>query len=380
MFQFTEEQQLMIKAAKEFVAQELAPIAAELDEKGEFRRELYNRMAELGFTQIPFPEEYGGLGLDMRTFVSIIEQIAKVCNATAGCIATSVSLVAQAIYKFGTEEQKKKYLVPLVEGRTLGSFALTEPNAGTDASRQQTTAVLEGDEYVLNGSKIFITNGGDAETYVVFAMTDKSKGVKGISAFIVEKDTPGFAFGKKERKMGIRSSSTRELIFRNCRIPKENLLGKEGEGFKIAMTAIDNGRLAVAAQALGIAQGALEEAVRYAKEREQFGKPIAHFQGISFKLADMATAVEASRLLIYQACYLQDNNLPVTKLGAMAKMYASDTAMMVTTEAVQILGGYGYTKDFPVERFMRDAKITQIYEGTNEAQRMVIAANLLKEY
>jgi butyryl-CoA dehydrogenase len=292
-------------------------------------------------------------------------------------LSAHTSLAGWPIYKYGNEDQKKKYLEPMALGEKLGAYGLTEPTAGTDAAAQRTTAVLDGDSYILNGNKIFITNGGEAEVNVVFAVTDKEKKTKGISAFIVEKGTPGFSFGKKERKMGLRSSPTLELIFDNCRVPKENLLGNEGDGFKIAMSTLDGGRNGVAAQAVGIAQGALDEAVSYAKSREQFGQPIANFQAISFMLADMGTKIEASRLLTYQAAYLESEGLPYGKASAMAKLFASETAMEVTTKAVQIFGGYGYTRDYPVERFMRDAKITELYEGTSEVQRLVISRHLL---
>jgi alkylation response protein AidB-like acyl-CoA dehydrogenase len=283
-----------------------------------------------------------------------------------------------AIYAYGTEEQKKKYVTALCEGKMLGAFGLTEPNAGTDAAAQQTVAVLQGDHYILNGSKIFITNAGEADVYVVFAMTDKTKGVKGITAFILEKGMPGFTFGKKEHKMGIRSSQTMELIFQDVKVPVANILGKEGEGFKIAMTTLDGGRIGVAAQALGIAQAALDHAVKYAKERVQFGKPIAANQAIAFMLADMATKVDAARLLTYRAAYNKDRGLPYSKEAAMAKMFASDAAMSITTDAVQIFGGYGYSREYPVESLMRNAKITQIYEGTNQVQRMVVSGAILR--
>ncbi|MCX7781311.1 MAG: acyl-CoA dehydrogenase, partial [Negativicutes bacterium] len=339
---------------------------------------LFDKMGELGFTSICFPEQYGGVGGDYLSYILAVEEMSKVDDGMGVALSASVSLCAWPIYAFGTEEQKQKYLVPLVEGSKLGAFGLTEANAGTDAAAQQTVAVADGDHYVLNGSKMFITNAGEAEVYVVFAMTDKAKGVKGITAFIVEKGMPGFTFGKKEHKLGIRSSQTMELIFQDVRVPKANVLGKEGEGFKIAMSTLDGGRIGIAAQALGIAQAALDHAVRYSKERVQFGKPIAANQAIAFMLADMATKVEAARLLTYRAAYLKDQGLPYAKEAAMAKMYASDAAMAVTTDAVQIFGGYGYSREYPVERLMRNAKITQIYEGTNQVQRMVISGTLLR--
>ncbi len=327
---------------------------------------------------IPFPKEYGGQGGDNLAYAMAVEELSKVCATTGVIVSAHTSLCAAPIYEFGTEEQKQKYLIPLAKGEKLGAFGLTEPNAGTDASAQQTRAVLEGDHYVLNGSKIFITNAGYADVYIIMAMTDKSKGVKGISAFIVERDFEGFSVGKKEAKMGIRGSATCELIFENCKVPKENLLGKVGQGFKIAMKTLDGGRIGIAAQALGIAQGAIDETVKYVKERKQFGRPIAKFQNTQFTLADMQTKTDASRLLVYRAARAKDNNERYSSFAAMAKLFASETAMEVTTKAVQLHGGYGYTREYPVERMMRDAKITEIYEGTSEVQKMVIAGTLLK--
>jgi len=377
-FEFNEEQLMMQKMVREFAEKEIAPGVAERDEKEEFSRELLDKAGELGLTGICFPEEYGGAGGDYISYIIANEEIARVDDCVQTGFAASVSLCAMPIFNYGTEEQKQKYVVPLAEGTKLGAFGLTEPNAGTDASAQQTVAVLNGDHYVLNGSKIFITNGGSAEIYVVFAMTDKSKGVKGITAFILEKGMPGFTFGKKEHKMGIRSSQTMELVFQDVKVPLENRLGKEGEGFKIAMNTLDGGRIGVAAQALGIAQCALEHAIKYSKERVQFGKPISSNQAIAFMLADMATEIDAARLLIYRAAWLKQNGKPHSKEAAMAKMYASDIAMKVATDAVQIFGGYGYTREYPVERLMRNAKITQIYEGTNQVQRMVISGAILR--
>jgi len=377
-FQLSEDQKMMQKIAREFAQKELAPTVEERDEAERFERSLFDKMAELGFTGIFYPSEYGGADGDYLSYILIGEEIAKVDVGMCVTLQASASLCAWPIYKFGTEEQKKKYLVPLAEGSKLGAFGLTEPGAGTDAAAQQTTAVDAGDHYVVNGSKIFITSGGEAEIYVIFAMTDKSKGTKGISAFILEKGMPGFTFGKKEHKMGIRTSQTMELVFQDVKVPKENMLGKEGEGFKIAMTTLDGGRIGVAAQAVGIAQGALDHAIRYAKERIQFGKPIANNQAIAFMLADMAAKIEASRYLTYRAAWLKQNDRPVSLEAAMAKMVASDAAMEVTTDAVQIFGGYGYSREYPVERLMRDAKITQIYEGTNQVQRMVISGALLR--
>ena len=335
-------------------------------------------MKTAGLLGVPFAKEYGGEGGDNLGYAMTVEEISKVCATSGVIISAHTSLGASPINEFGTEEQKQKYLVPLAKGEKLGAFGLTEPNAGTDASAQQTTAVLDGDEYVLNGTKIFITNGGVADIYIVMAMTDKTLGTRGISAFIVEKDTPGFTFGPKEKKLGIRGSATTELIFQDCRIPKENLLAKVGHGFKIAMKTLDGGRIGIAAQALGIAQGALDETVAYVKERKQFGRPISAFQNTQFELADMASRIEAARLLVYKAAWKKDNGLPYSVDAATAKLFAAETAMYVTTKAVQLHGGYGYTRDYPVERMMRDAKITEIYEGTSEVQKMVISAALLK--
>ncbi|RFU70855.1 acyl-CoA dehydrogenase [Peribacillus saganii] len=378
-FKLSEEHEMIRKMVRDFARNEVAPTAAERDEEERFDREIFDKMAELGLTGIPWPEEYGGIGSDYLAYCIAIEELSRVCASTGVTLSAHTSLAGWPIYKFGSEEQKQKYLRPMAEGKTIGAYGLTEPGSGSDAGGMRTTAKLDGDHYILNGSKIFITNGGIADTYVVFALTDPSSKQKGTSAFIIEKDFPGFGVGKKEKKLGIRSSPTTEIIFEDCRVPKENLLGSEGEGFKIAMMTLDGGRNGIAAQAVGIAQGALDAAVEYAKERVQFGKPIASQQGISFKLADMATSVEASRLLTYQAAWLESEGLPYGKESAMSKLFAGDTAMKVTTEAVQVFGGYGYTKDYPVERFMRDAKITQIYEGTQEIQRLVISRMITKD-
>ncbi|SES70259.1 acyl-CoA dehydrogenase [Anaerobranca gottschalkii] len=377
-FSFSKEHQMLQTMYREFAEKEVKPLAHHVDEAEEFPVETVKKLARYGFLGIPFPKEYGGQGGDNLAYAMAVEELSKVCATTGVIVSAHTSLCANPIYMFGTEEQKQKYLVPLAKGEKLGAFGLTEPNAGTDAGNQQTTAVLDGDNYILNGTKIFITNAGYADIYIVMAMTDKSAGVKGISAFIVEAGTPGFTIGKKEAKLGIRGSATCELIFENCVIPKENLLGKEGQGFKIAMQTLDGGRIGIAAQALGIAQGALDETVKYVKERKQFGKPLSFFQNTQFQLADMHTKVEAARLLVYKAAFHKDNGLPHSKEAAMAKLYAAETAMEVTVKAVQLHGGYGYTREYPVERMMRDAKITEIYEGTSEVQRMVIAANLLK--
>lgn len=379
-FELTEEQSLIRDMVRDFAENEIAPSAKERDEEERFDRALmFDKLGELGLTGIVFPEEYGGAGADYISYAIAVEELSRVCASTGVTLSAHLSLATNPIYLFGSEEQKQKFLVPMAKGEKMGGFGLTEPSAGSDAGGTKTTAVLDGDEWVLNGTKIFITNAGYAEVYVVMARTDKdAKKHHGISAFIVEKDTPGFTFGKKEEKLGIRSSPTMELVFENCRIPAGNLLGKEGEGFKVAMKTLDGGRIGIASQALGIAQGALEQAVNYAKERKQFERPIASFQGIMFQLADMACQVEAARLLVYQAAYKASNNQSYTQASAMAKLVASETAMKVSTQAVQVLGGYGYTREFPVERMMRDAKITEIYEGTSEIQRLVIGTNLCR--
>ncbi|UJL46010.1 acyl-CoA dehydrogenase [Virgibacillus sp. NKC19-16] len=377
-FQASEEQEMLRKMVRDFAKKDVEPTAAERDEEERFDRGIFDKMAELGLTGIPWPEEYGGIGSDFVSYCIAVEELSRVCASTGVTLSAHISLASWPIYTYGNEEQKKTFLNRLAIGEALGAYALSEPGAGSDVVSMKTAAKEDGNHYVLNGSKVWITNGGVADIYIVFAKTDADAKHKGISAFIVEKGTEGFTFGKKERKLGIRSSPTTELIFENCRIPKENMLGAEGDGFKIAMTTLDGGRNGIAAQALGIAQGALDASVDYAKEREQFGKPIAVNQGISFKLADMATEVEAARLLTYQAAWLESEGKPYGKASAMSKLYAGDAAMRATVEAVQVFGGYGYTKDYPVERYMRDAKITQIYEGTNEIQRVVIGKMLTK--
>ena len=377
-FELNEDQELLRKTVREFAEGEIAAKAAEMDEKEEYDWSLWTKMAEMGLAGIPFPDKYGGSEMDNVSYIIAVEELSRVCASTGVTISAHTSLGAWPIYHFGTEEQKQKYLVPLAEGEKIATLGLTEPSAGSDAGAVKTTAVLDGDEYVLNGNKIFITNGYYADIYVIIASVDKSKGHRGTAAFIVEKGTAGFTFGKKEHKLGIRASATYELVFENCRIPQENLLGKEGQGFKVALATLDGGRIGIAAQALGIAQGALEQAISYSKIREQFKQPISKFQGIQWMLADMATQIEAARLLTYQAAWLKDNDKPYGKESAMAKLFASECAMAVTTKAVQIFGGYGYTREYPVERMMRDAKITEIYEGTSEIQRIVIAANILK--
>ncbi|PHJ14571.1 acyl-CoA dehydrogenase [Fervidobacterium sp. SC_NGM5_G05] len=374
----TKEQLLARELFREFAEKEVKPLAQKVDEEEYFPMETVKKMAEIGMMGIPFPKEIGGAGGDYLTYIMAVEELAKVCATTSIILSAHTSLCCWPIFNFGTQQQKEKYLRPLLKGEMIGAFALTEPNAGSDAGNQQTTAKLVGDYYILNGSKIFITNGGVADVFIVFAMTDKSKGTKGISAFIVEKSFEGFKIGKPEKKMGIRGSSTTELIFEDCKVPKENLLGSEGMGFKIALQTLDGGRIGVGAQALGIAEGAIDEVLRYVKERKQFGKSIGSFQGIQWYIADMITKTRAAKLLVYDAAIKKDKGILTSADAAMAKKYASDVAMEVTTQAVQIFGGYGYTRDYPVERMMRDAKITQIYEGTNEVQKMVIAAQYIK--
>jgi alkylation response protein AidB-like acyl-CoA dehydrogenase len=379
-FELTEEQNLIRDMVRDFAETEVAPTAKIRDEEERFDRALmFDRLSELGLTGIVFPEEYGGAGADYISYAIAVEELSRICASTGVTLSAHLSLGANPIYLFGSEEQKQQFLVPLATGEKMGAFGLTEPAAGSDAGGTKTTAIREGKEWILNGTKIFITNGGEAETYVVFARTDRqAEKHHGISAFIVEKGTPGFSFGKKEQKLGIRSSPTLELIFENCSIPAANLLGQEGHGFKVAMKTLDGGRIGIASQALGIAQGAFDVAVNYAKERKQFDTSIGKFQGVLFQLADMATQIEAARLLVYNAAYKASNNLSYSQASAMAKLMASETAMKVTTQAVQILGGYGYTRDFPVERMMRDAKITEIYEGTSEIQRLVIGSSILR--
>lgn len=377
-FNLTKQQQMVKTLMRNFAENEVKPLAAEIDETERFPRETVDKMVRYGMMGIPFPKKYGGADGDTLSYAIAVEELSRVCGTTGVILSAHVSLCAHPIYQFGTEEQKQKYLVPLAKGELLGAFGLTEPNAGTDAAGQQTEAILDGDNWILNGSKVFITNGGQADIYIVIAMTDKSKGTRGISAFIVEKDFPGFSIGKKEHKMGIKASSTTELIFENCIVPKENLIGKVGDGFKIAMQTLDGGRIGIASQALGIAQGALDETVKYMKERKQFGKTLAQFQGLQWMVADMATKVQAARWMVYNAACRKDEKLPIAAEAAMAKLYAAEVAMEVTTKAVQLHGGYGYTREYPVERMMRDAKITEIYEGTSQVQKMVIAANVLK--
>ena len=382
-FQLSKEHEMARKLFQEFAQNEVKPLAQETDETETFPRATVEKMQKYGFMGIAVPKEYGGQGCDPLTYVMCVEEMAKVCGTTAVIVSAHSSLCCDPILHYGTEEQKQKFLVPLAKGEKLGAFGLTEPGAGTDAQGQQTKAVLDGDEYVLNGSKCFITNGKEADIYIIFAVTDivtdaKGRSKKIISAFIVEKGTPGFTFGTKEKKMGIRGSSTYELIFTDCRIPKENLLGKLGEGFKIAMHTLDGGRIGIAAQALGIAEGALDLTIAYTKERKQFGKSIAAQQNTAFQIANMATRIEAAKMLVYAAAKAKETQKVYTVEAAKAKLFAAETAMAVTTECVQLHGGYGYIREYDVERMMRDAKITEIYEGTSEVQRMVISGALLR--
>jgi butyryl-CoA dehydrogenase len=377
-FELTDEQQLIREAVREFAQAELVPIAAELDRDHRFPHEILPKLAELNLMGMPFPEKVGGAGTDYLSYIIALEEVSRACASTGIILSVHISLASWPIFKFGTEAQKDQYLPDMASGRRLGAFALTEPAAGTDAAAGTATAVLNGDEYVLNGSKIFITNAPHADVYIVFAKTDPEQGTRGMSAFIVEKDTPGFSVGEAEHKLGIRGSSTPPLYFADCRVPKDALLGEEGSGFKIAMQTLDGGRIGVSAQALGIAQAALDASVAYAKERVQFGKPIANLQAIQWMLADMATEVDAARLLVYRAAWCVDNGRPYSTEGAMAKLFASETATRVAGKAIQIHGGYGYTESYPVERNYRDAKITELYEGTSEVQRMVIARSALR--
>ena len=381
-FTLSKEHEMARALFREFAEKEVKPLAIEVDETEVFPRETVEKMAKAGFMGIPVPKEYGGQGCDVLTYAMCVEELAKVCGTTAVIVSAHTSLCVDPILTFGTPEQKEKYVPDLASGKKLGAFGLTEPMAGTDAQGQQTKAVLDGDEWVLNGSKCFITNGKEADVYVIFAVTGvvekRGRKMKEISAFIVEKGTPGFTFGTKEKKMGIRGSSTYELIFTDCRIPKENMLGAQGKGFGIAMHTLDGGRIGIAAQALGIAEGALETTVAYVKERKQFGRSIAQQQNTQFVLADLATKVEAAQLLVYKAACAKMTQKVYSVEAAKAKLFAAEVAMEVTTKCVQLHGGYGYIREYDVERMMRDAKITEIYEGTSEVQRMVISADLLK--
>ncbi|MBR3560501.1 MAG: acyl-CoA dehydrogenase [Oscillospiraceae bacterium] len=375
-FHLSKEHELARKMYREFAETEVKPLAEEIDEEERFPMETVEKMAKLGMMGIYFPKEYGGAGGDVLSYAMCVEELAKVCGTTAVIVSAHTSLCCAPIFENGTEEQKKKYLPDLLSGRKIGAFGLTEPNAGTDASGQQTIAVLDGDHYVLNGSKCFITNGSVADTFVVFAMTDPKAGNHGISAFIVERSFPGFSSGKHEKKMGIRGSSTTDLVFEDCIVPKENLLGKEGGGFKIAMKTLDGGRIGIASQALGLGEGAIDEAIKYTKERIQFKRRLSQFQNTQFQLADMACRMKAAQYLVYAAAMKKQNHEDYSCDASMAKLFAAEAASDVTRRAVQLFGGYGYTREYPVERMMRDAKITEIYEGTSEVQRMVIAKYL----
>ncbi|MBR3008908.1 MAG: acyl-CoA dehydrogenase [Stomatobaculum sp.] len=373
MFKMDQDHLDLITLYRDFAENTVKPLAADLDKEARFPEETIAQMAELGMLGIPFPEEYGGTGMDNLSYVQCVEELSKVCASTGVTLSAHTSLGSWPIYHFGTEEQKQKYLVPLASGEKLGAFGLTEPNAGTDAAGQKTTAVDKGDYWLLNGTKIFITNAGPAEIYIVFAMTDKEKGNRGITAFIVEKDMEGFSIGKHEEKMGIRGSATAELVLEDVKVPKENMLGELNKGFKIAMMTLDGGRIGIAAQALGIAEGAIKETVEYVNNRVQFGKRISQFQNTQFELAQMAANTEAAKLLVYQAACAKDAGEPYSHLAAMAKLVAAQNASDVTRRCLQLYGGYGYVRDYPIERMMRDAKITEIYEGTSEVQKMVIA-------
>jgi alkylation response protein AidB-like acyl-CoA dehydrogenase len=377
-FTFNEDQQAILAAVREFCDEELAPKARETDEAGAWPAENVRKMAELDLMGIPVPEEYGGLGMDFLTWSAVGEELSRACTTT-GAVYGAHALALVPIMQFGTEEQKRKYLVPLAKGEHIGAFGLTEPGAGSDAGAVATKAVRDGDHYLLNGTKIFISNGGEAQTYVIITSTAPRRGARGLTAFIVEKGTPGFEFGKDEKKMAFPSLPNRELIFTDCRVAKENMLGRENAGFLVAMKTLAVGRIGMATGAVGVARAALEAAVPYAHQREQFGKPISTFQAIQFMLADMATEVDCARLLTWRAAWLRDQNKPFEKEAAMAKLYASEVVMRTTTKAVQIFGGYGYTKEFPVERYMREAKLFEIVEGTSEIQRMVIANHVLRE-
>ena len=372
-FHFDQDEQDVLDMLHDFCLKEVAPIAAEIDENERFPEETWHKLADMGMMGVAYPEEYGGAGLSYVNYIGVCEELAKHCATTSVMVSAHSSLCCWPIAEYGTEEQKQKYLTKLASGEWLGAFGLTEPGAGTDAAMQKTVAEDKGDHWVLNGSKIFITNAGFANVFVVFAMTDKSLGTKGISAFIVERDFPGFKVGSHEKKMGIRGSSTCELVFEDCIVPKENLLGEIGKGFKIAMTTLDGGRIGIGAQALGIAQAAIDECVKYTKERVQFGKRISQFQNTQFQLADMQAKLDGARLLIYRAAQAKQDHEPYSHLAAMGKLMASEVASDVTRRALQLVGGYGYTREYPFERFMRDAKITEIYEGTSEVQRMVIS-------
>jgi alkylation response protein AidB-like acyl-CoA dehydrogenase len=376
-FALTEEHRLVQQTAREFATREILPVASQLDAEHRFPTEIVRGLGELGLMGVTVPEEYGGAGMDHVAYVLAMEEVARACASTAAIMSVNNSLVCDPILRYGTEEQKRRYLPVLASGRELGCYCLTEPQAGSDAASLQTTARLDGDRWVLNGTKVFVTNAREAWVFIVYARTEEVPGARGISAFLVERDYPGITVGKVERKMGLLASSTCEVLLEDCRVPRENLLGAREEGFKVALSTLDGGRIGIAAQAVGIARAALEESVAYAKERRQFGRPIAEFQAIQWKIADMATRIEAARLLALRAAWLRDQGKRCTVEASMAKLFASETAMFAAHQGVQIFGGYGYIKDYPVERYFRDAKITEIYEGTSEIQRMVIARNLL---
>lgn len=378
-FLLTEDQKMLQAMVRDFATRELEPIAAQIDKEARFPAESVRKMAELGLMGIPFPGEYGGSSSGELSFVLIEEELSRVSASIGTIYFVTAGLAGKPIYLFSNEEQRKRFVPGVAAGKKLTAFALTEANAGSDPASMEMTATKQGNGYVLNGTKIFICNGAEADFIVTFATIDRSLRHKGITAFIVEKETPGFSVGRHEDKLGIRGPSTTELLFEDCFVPEANRLGKEGEGFKIALKSLDISRVAVAAQAVGIAQGAFDKALSYAKERQQFGQPIANFQAIQWMLADMATGIDAARLLTYRAAYLQDNGLPFVKEASMAKVFAAETAMSVTTKAIQIHGGYGYVKKYPLERYFRDAKVTEIYEGTSEIQRLTIARHLLKE-
>lgn len=379
-FSLTEEHIQLRDIVRNFAEKEIRPIAAKIDKESRFPAEVVQKLGELGFMGMVIPTEYGGAGLDPISYVIMMEEISRVCASTSVILSVNNSLVCEVLKNFGTEEQKQKYLIPLAQGKKLGAYCLTEPMSGSDAATQKTSAKLDGDTYVINGSKNFITNGPQSDVLILFAMTDPSKGAKGVNAFVLDTKTPGVEIGKDENKMGIKASGTCTISFNNVRLSKSQRLGEELSGFIIAMKTLDNGRIGIAAQALGIAQASLEEAIKYGKERKQFNKPIIENQGIKWMISDMATRIEASRLLIYQAAYQKTLGGRFTKYSAMAKLFASETATYVTNKALQIHGGYGFTKDYPVERYMRDARVTELYEGTSEIQRLVIAAQTLKEY
>ena len=377
-FDLKEHQQMIKETARDFAEKELKPLAGKLDEEASFPTENVKKLGELGFMGMMVPEEFGGAGLDSVSYAIAVEEISRGCASTGVIMSVNNSLVCQPIFEWATPEQKKKFLPDLARGKKLGAFSLTEPEAGSDAGNLQTTAVLSGDNYVINGTKIFVTSGGRADVVLLFASTDKTLKAKGLTAFLIEKGMPGFKIGKKENKMGIRASETAELVFEDCKVPKANVLGQPGQGFKIAMKTLDGGRIGIAAQAVGIAQACLEAAVKYSKERKQFGKPICEFQAIQWMLANMAVEVDAARFLTLRAAYTKDKGISYSKEAAMAKLFASETAVKSAINAVQVHGGYGYMKEYDVERYFRDAKITEIYEGTSEVQRLVIAASLLK--